>query len=393
MIQLELAQSSEGTVKRFESLVNEIREKMLVVNPMMRATANKVYSNDITAWMDFVKFDSKAIIKKEIWINGRKTIIEPGVTKLYENLNEAKSAESKLLGVAMAKAKLDLILETADSVYPALLSNAEVNQYLSYLDKVRDEVLGIEKEEVSNKGVNRRTPMALRRIVLITSLLLAGCAGVVKAANVSSGKSEISSAALVDYKYPLRSILDTSPVIEPTVTSTWDSGGTEFRQLYSDVIEDKLIEANWVPLKDSHGNLNYEFFNGKQWVCSFNRPTVINNPFKPGEEATFLMKKDQPGVLLYGDWDTRQPTLKVLSAVPLPAGLGEDITCVSVIKKDSIDSVTGYGEEHVLLINKVTGKIIGEVPFLFDANSTIEAVITDGEVKILVDGVELEFDR
>lgn len=151
---------------------------------------------------------------------------------------------------------------------------------------------------------------------------------------------------------------------------------TTITQLYSPKIVDRLVSLGLTPVTDSRGNLNLEVSNGKQTICVFNHRTVIRN-LESNELDTFLMKKDESGLLEFGDWESRIARSKMATAIFIPGNFPKSTSCVSVVKADTVDS-NGYGQNLLLLLDRNTGEIMGEVQFIYGIDTTVNYVDVDG---------------
>jgi hypothetical protein len=164
----------------YDSLVREIAGNMSVDEVKIYPKTEKEFDyRDLESWLGAVKFtegktpDIQANLSSD---QGQKTLrFDIADQKVVEELDEKATKEELIYSVALTEAKMKVISNIAEEVYPAVAY--QIEDYRKEMEKVREEVLGNKKEAVSLEeilgGLVNRKSMAA--IILMGGMILAGC--------------------------------------------------------------------------------------------------------------------------------------------------------------------------------------------------------------------------
>ncbi len=206
----------------FGSFVNEIKNTMSVDFNLPDSLLERLsgdeadFSNNLAAWTGIVNQDNikMAGLVGEILVDSGEKILKivPGFTKPAKDLQSNCSRSSKLLTLAMATAKLEMVKEMATDVYPVL--ECKFNEELKLLDEIRIALTtkNIDQEgetRVSSGNLMSLITMSGRKkigsipaMIVVGTLLMTACAA--QASLASENQEVVSrSQSSLEFSSPL----------------------------------------------------------------------------------------------------------------------------------------------------------------------------------------------
>ena len=215
--------SELATRSSYENFVIELAEGMKVdENVFLPKKEGEFDYEDIFSWIRAVDFRNGKPPKIERTIKedrGIKTL-ELKTQELDEITDENKklSSESQLYAMAVTEAKMAVVAELAEDTYPAV--RYQINEIRREMQKVRQEIFGVEDKEKSVKEILDRMVRS-KKIQAATALVIAAMI-----LTACSNPTQINASEIVNPTRPVATEVSPTPatptaeqaVLEPTPT-------------------------------------------------------------------------------------------------------------------------------------------------------------------------------
>lgn len=253
--------SELATRSSYENFVIELAEGMKVdENVFLPKKEGEFDYEDIFSWIRAVDFRNGKPPKIERTIKedrGIKTL-ELKTQELDEITDENKklSSESQLYAMAVTEAKMAVVAELAEDTYPAV--RYQINEIRREMQKVRQEIFGVEDREKSVKEILDRMVRSKKiqtaTALIIAAMILAAC----------TNPTQVSATETVNPTRPVATEVSPTPatptaeqaVLEPTPTvetipfeerkilleDTIEYGGYKFGFEISMMVDDKTTQ-------------------------------------------------------------------------------------------------------------------------------------------------------